>query len=273
MSEMTEGAASARPVRRLIGTIALVLLLAAITSGLVLLLGGDWPFRRVFSRVASFFAFLAVWRHVRREYGGAWSAIGLRAVSSWKREFGGAFLVAVGLAGVVVAIRYAAGGVELALQPPKKIAYEFLKAILTATAVAFPEEIFFRGYIIGEFTKSMKRGAAIVAGSLFFAAVHFIRPLPSPQEAVMEFIGLFLTGALLTRIYLATNSLASAIGLHAGWIFFMKFDGALVTYLPSAPPWFWGADRISTWVVGWPLLWVIAGLWSDAAKQKAIITP
>ena len=117
---------------------------------------------------------------------------------------------------------------------------------------------------------------ALLASSLIYAAVHFLQRtewtgavtwnsglilLPRMlggfadfYTLVPGFFNLTLAGILLGLAYQRTGNLYFSIGLHAGWIFWLKAYGAFTTSPPHATTWFWGTGKM---VDGWLALWVL----------------
>jgi uncharacterized protein len=118
----------------------------------------------------------------------------------------------------------------------------FGKVLVASIAVPFIEEWFFRGIILGLLLRTGRKYLPIIAVSVLFAAVHFVKA-PERTSAVVTwssgfnsithsfgrvgdlmmsvsaFATLFLIGCILADARLLTRSLWLSIGLHAGWIF------------------------------------------------------
>jgi membrane protease YdiL (CAAX protease family) len=92
-----------------------------------------------------------------------------------------------------------------------------------------------------------------------------------PQTLVPGFFILLLAGVILGLAYQRTGDLFLSIGLHAGWIFWLKFYGVLTIPAPGVSQWLWGSDKlIDGWValgVLLPVLLVVASLKSRATSQ------
>jgi membrane protease YdiL (CAAX protease family) len=124
-------------------------------------------------------------------------------------------------------------------------------ALVSGFAVAWLEEFFFRGCLLGLALRTSGRRAAAWFVAVFFAAVHFLKPpeglvfpdpvtwssgfwmvgkvfgrYAEPQFVVAEFATLLLVGWILGQARLATRSLWLSVGLHAGWVFGIKAFGA-----------------------------------------------
>jgi uncharacterized protein len=75
------------------------------------------------------------------------------------------------------------------------------------------------------------------------------------EQIVPGFFNLTLAGALLALAYQRTGNLYFSIGLHAGWIFWLKSYGALTTDVPNANAWLWGTGKM---IDGWLALVVLS---------------
>jgi len=92
----------------------------------------------------------------------------------------------------------------------------FLLSIVLFTAVAFNEELIFRGYILGNLMLSMNRYVALVVTSILFSLVH----LGNDSFSWLSFLTIILAGLLLGLPYIFTRSLWLPIALHFSWNFF-----------------------------------------------------
>ena len=144
------------------------------------------------------------------------------------------------------------------------------KALGAAVAVGIIEELLFRVALFGALRRHLSWPAALSFLSVFFAAVHFIRPHPSvkgfdaevgwltgfdvlsysfwqfgqPHLLVGGLLTLTLVGALLGYTVVKTRSVYMAIGLHAGWVFVLKLFG-LATKRVGEPGLWFGRDLIT----------------------------
>ena len=89
-------------------------------------------------------------------------------------------------------------------------------SLILFIAVAFLEELFFRGYILGNLMLSMNRWIALLVSSLVFTVVH----MPNAHFTPIGFAAIFLAGMLLGTPYIYTRSLWLPISLHFSWNFF-----------------------------------------------------
>ncbi len=74
---------------------------------------------------------------------------------------------------------------------------------------------------------------------------------------VPGFFSLTLAGILLGLAYQRTGNLYFSIGLHAGWIFWLKTYGAFTTTMPHTAVWFWGTGKL---IDGWLAFVILAGV-------------
>lgn len=158
------------------------------------------------------------------------------------------------------------------------------KAAAAAAAVSVIEEVFFRGVLFGALRQSMRWQGALLASSMVYAFLHFseravhegpvtwssglallprmLRGFGDVEALVPGFFNLMLAGGLLGLAYQRTGDLRFAIGLHAGWIFWLKSYGLLTSAGggEAAASWLWGTGKL---IDGWmclPLLLAAAPL-------------
>jgi membrane protease YdiL (CAAX protease family) len=132
------------------------------------------------------------------------------------------------------------------------------------------EEILFRGGLFGGLKKIFNWPFALIASSVIYALAHFLHRaeftgavawnsglvlLPRMLGSFADFqafmpaiLNLTLAGILLGLAYQRTGNLYFSIGLHAGWIFWLKTYGAFTAVTPHAGLWFWGTDKM---IDGW----------------------
>lgn len=129
----------------------------------------------------------------------------------------------------------------------------FGQPITAALGAGIGEELIFRGAILGIMLRSMSTRASMFTTTFFFAIVHFLKPpdsftIPVAQVTwhsgfeviaaifahfgdvkflLSEFFTLFAVGWVLAQARLSTGSLWASVGLHAGWVFGLKYFSAL----------------------------------------------
>ena len=167
----------------------------------------------------------------------------------WKTLLGGGF--AVGM--LSMALLLAAAGFTGAYVPGAtgwgaRFWLKMLGNLVGAVLVGYIEEWLFRGVIFGTLRKAMGIAAAVLVSSAFFSLVHFARP-ENPMGVVFahwysafqlmphmftyddirwsyegfKMATLFFMGATLCLFYVRFGSLYFIIGLHAGWVWIMRF--------------------------------------------------
>jgi hypothetical protein len=132
--------------------------------------------------------------------------------------------------------------------------------------------------------KAHRWTTALLVSSAVYALVHFFQRLASPpkitwlsglellprmcrgfidlQLLVPGFFALMLAGVILGVAYHRSGNLYLSIGLHAGWIFWLRFYGAVTLPAVGANRWFWGGGKlIDGWLALGSLLPVLAVVW------------
>jgi membrane protease YdiL (CAAX protease family) len=144
----------------------------------------------------------------------------------------------------------------------------------TAVAAGVLEELLFRGAIFGALRRSWHWRAALLVSSMIYAVLHFLgrteaagpiswhtglEMLPRImrfgdfQEVIPGVINLTLAGIMLGLAYQRTGNLYFSIGLHVGWIFWVKAYG-VITVGVGAESAFWGSGNL---VDGWLALLIL----------------
>ncbi|MBV9775311.1 MAG: CPBP family intramembrane metalloprotease [Gemmatimonadetes bacterium] len=199
-----------------------------------------------------------------------WSDVGLdpRRVL-WRRWAAGFALGFVSLA-VVCAVSLAAGGRVFDFAHVGKLPGRLLGALGTAVLVGVIEELLFRGAIFGTLRRAIAWPAALLASSAIYAIVHFLaKPAPPARvewstgltelpgmlrgfvdvhTVIPALLSLTLAGTVLGLAYRETGDLWTSIGIHGGWIFWLKSYGYLTRPAPGANEWLWGTNKL---IDGW----------------------
>ncbi len=171
-----------------------------------------------------------------------------------------------------------------------------VNAILSAAIVALLEEVLFRGGVLGMLRKIYGWNAAIVISSALYSIVHFFSKIESlPQihwysgfialgmmlrgftdfnSLIPGFLNLFLAGAILGLFYKRTGNIYYSIGVHAGWIFWLKTYKFFAVFSPQSNQWFFGTSKlIDGWVAFFALSLAFAGvvIWkkNDIPSRRA----
>ena len=125
---------------------------------------------------------------------------------------------------------------------------------------------------------------ALVLSSAVYALAHFIQKAGSPVSVnwlsglallpkmfqggppfIPAFLTLFVAGAILALAYQRTGALFFSMGLHAGWIFWLKTYGFLTVSAPGANPLIWGSGTL---IDGWLALPVLGCVLCIVSKMK-----
>ncbi len=96
-------------------------------------------------------------------------------------------------------------------------------------AVAFSEELIFRGYILSKLLTNFGVKSSLIISSVIFAILH----LSNDNITILAFFDLIIAGILLGAFYLYTRNLWMVIGLHFGWNFIQTHLGFNVSGLDS----------------------------------------
>jgi uncharacterized protein len=225
------------------------------------------PFHRFLNRALLGLALLGIWPLMRALQTASFRQLGwVRPTGQWRRLALGFGLGFVSLA-LVVGLAFLAGArafrSDLATVP---LVSKLLSAALSAGVVAVLEETFFRGAVLGGLRRAGSPRLALLGSSAVYALVHFFQR-PAPPDTVHWFSGvlvlgqmcrgfadwsalvpgfftLTLAGLILGLAFQRTGNLCFSIGLHAGWIFWLKFCGATMILDPQAKGWFWGTSKL-----------------------------
>jgi hypothetical protein len=238
----------------------------------------DTPFHRFVDRSLLFFALAGLWPALRALGAKSGREIGLiPPYGQFKKLFGGLLLGFFSLAVVAgTAIGFGDRVITTDLTA-HKIAGTIFGAIGTAAVVAVLEEILFRGGLFGGLRRMLYWPIALAISSAVYALVHFLQRgeitgaiawdsglilLPQMLRGFADFhalipgfFNLTLAGILLGLAYQRSGNLYFSIGLHAGWIFWLKIYGALTFGPMRDSSWFWGGDKL---IDGWLAFFVLA---------------
>ena len=229
------------------------------------------PFHRYLNRCLLVLAVLGLPLLLRAVELRSWRLLGLSWRADAGRHIGWGFLFGFCSLAMVVLIVLAAGARELRYDASTMAMLKHLfKAGLTATLVSVIEELVFRGALFGALRKTFHWTMALGVSSVVYALVHFLeRPSPvasvgwltglvvlgdmvrgfaEMEKLVPGFFNLTLAGIILGLAYQRSGSLFFPIGLHAGWIFWLKTYGFITAGKALEPTWFFGTAKL---INGW----------------------
>jgi membrane protease YdiL (CAAX protease family) len=236
------------------------------------------PFHWFIHRSLLGLAILGVWPLLKASGAASLRDAGLvRPAGQWGRLSGGFLLGFVSLA-LVAGFALASGARQfnMTLSAGQWLA-KIAGITLTALMVAVLEEILFRGAIFGALKKIFHWKFALALSSVLYAIVHFIGSATSTEPVTWMsglellprmlhgfvdahallpgFFNLTLAGVLLGLAYQRTGNLYFSIGLHAGWIFWLKSYGLITHPVAGANSSWWGMGAPTN---GWFALPVLA---------------
>jgi uncharacterized protein len=243
------------------------------------------PFHRFVDRALLGAALLGLWPLLRSCRMLHWRALGLNA---GRRSLAGVafgFLLGFGSLACVALLAISLGGRSFnAVHSSGQIMGHVFSAALTAIIVSILEELLFRGALFGILRKALSWPMALVLSSAVYALAHFMQKtdssgpvdwlsglalLPKMFQSGPPFIPavftLFVAGAILALAYQRTSTLFFSMGLHSGWIFWLKFYGFLTVNGPRANPSIWGTDRL---IDGWLALPILACVFCVVWRMK-----
>jgi len=238
------------------------------------------PFHRFVHRSLLVLALLGLFPLIRMLKVRRWDQVGFSKPFNWKligRGFIWGFfsLAAVVLIMVISGSRALRAGITV-----NQCLEALIKAGFAAVLVAPIEELLFRGAVFGTLRKGFSWQIALGVSSVIFGIVHFFgKPLPPPEihwytgfwvlgqmisgfghwnVLLPGFLNLCLVGIMLGWVYQHTRSLYFSVGLHAGWIFWLKVSGFLTQPVEDIPLWFWGTHKLTD---GWLCFILLTATW------------
>jgi membrane protease YdiL (CAAX protease family) len=154
------------------------------------------------------------------------------------------------------------------------------KYFLSAIAIAFIEEGFFRAFLLSGMRNDFGDRVALIASAAIYAFAHLMRSparfyvtgyepaaglmtlahsvdqFTNPAIAIPTLIGLFLLGLVLGEAYILTGSVYFSIGLHCGFVLGAKMWPKIILNRAAIPWWIAGGGAIP--LIAAPTAWVIA---------------
>ena len=238
------------------------------------------PFHRYVNRCLLVLALGGLWPLVKALRLGSWQAAGFSGRNHLGRELR-AGLLAGWLSLFLVAVVAVAAGARVVNPDPTLARWlgRIGGALATAAVVSVLEESLFRGAVFSALRRAGGFASAAGISSGIYALVHFFaRPAPPPavdwltgfatlgamlrgflhfRELVPGLLNLALAGWMLAWARERTGRLWMSIGLHAGWIFWLKLYGFGTREVPGSQPWLWGGGKL---IDGWVALAVLASV-------------
>lgn len=250
------------------------------------------PFHRYVNRSLLVLALVGLWPLLKALGARTPADLGLvKPAGQGKRLAAGLFLGFASLA-AVAGIALLAGARALPEQIALgKLTSKLVGAVATAAVVATLEEILFRGGMFGGLKRVLDWRLALGLSSAIYALVHFLARTQHAGDVtwssglallpqmlagfgdlhalVPGFFNLTLAGALLALAYQRTGNLYFSIGLHAGWIFWLKSYGAFSVPVNDANVWLWGSAKMTDgWFACGVLALTLAALFKFSPSQS-----
>lgn len=238
---------------------------------------GQTPFHRFVMRALLVLALAGMWLFLRGLGARSWSAVGLTPITGQWRRAGAGFLLGFATLAVVAALALACGARQMDGNLSGNWHSKLPGLAFTAVLVAAVEEILFRGALFSALRRALGWKAALAASSAAYAVLHFFQTAKSPSRVTWSsglemlpsmmrglvdpnllipgFFTLALAGMILALAYQRTGNLWFSIGLHAGWIFWLKAYNTITDAVPGAAKRFWGSGKLYD---GWMSLLLMA---------------
>lgn len=159
------------------------------------------------------------------------SDFGLHFDRVWWQDLGAGFCIGAFTLTAIAVIEIFLNWVEFSTVPHNPFGAAVipagLLALLNLTAIAFGEEITFRGYQVKNLAEGLRarigeKGAIVVAlliTSLLFGMVHLL----NPNADFVSTLNVALAGALMGFGFIWTGKIALPLGLHIAWGFFEEY--------------------------------------------------
>jgi len=242
------------------------------------------PFHRCLDRSLLGLALVCLWPLLRSGDLRSWRELGFVRQGQPARQMVRGFALGWASLAAVALLALACGASTfIATHSTSELLRYLVNAIWAAVVVAILEELVFRGALFGLLRRAMPWPAALMVSSAVYSAVHFIKKaeiampvqwysglamlwamLCHPPPLIPAFLTLFVAGAILALSYQRTGALYFSIGLHAGWIFWLKSYHFLF-HVSGVHSSFWGTDTL---IDGWLSFLVLAIIFVLIARQK-----
>jgi membrane protease YdiL (CAAX protease family) len=229
------------------------------------------PFHRFVNRSLIIVAVLGLWPLLRSLEIRTWADAGLGPLRGQGRNLALGFGLGFGSLALVALVALAAGARRWnSDHTAEQFARHLLNAGLAAVLVGALEELVFRGALFGGLRRACRWPVALAWSSAVYAVVHFFHRVEWREpvdwasgfkvlagmlggvtqlaELVPGFLSLFLVGAMLAWGYQRTGRLYFSMGLHGGWIFWLKSYGFFTADVKNNLEWVWGSRKL---IDGW----------------------
>ena len=255
------------------------IVVAPIVALAVTAVGWRYPFPRIFDRTVMATLLIVILFAARDLNLAALLSRGFKhpLAPSVARAIRG-FLVAMSAIAILFALAFAVGGAGVG---DHAAAVRLIpKYLLSAIAIAFIEEAFFRAFLLGGMKEDFGNRVALIASATIYALAHLVRSparyyvsgyepaagllnlahsvdqFKDPAIAIPTLIGLFLLGLVLGEAYILTGSVYFSMGLHCGFVLGSKLWPKVIMNRAALSWWIAGGGAIP--LIGGAAAWVIA---------------
>lgn len=158
--------------------------------------------------------------------------------------------------------------------PNQNIIKLICEGLLSSLAIAFGEELLFRGWLLEELDKDYNPKIVPFLDGLIFAMLHFIKPISEIIRTFVTFPALIILGSTLVLAKRShQNLLGICIGIHGGlvWGYYILNVGEMLKYTDKVPIWVTGIDNNPlAGIMGISFLTVLALLMTDSFKVLGV---
>ena len=141
------------------------------------------------------------------------------------------FIIGTGLGAVVMLLGFGSLLLlgEIQIESISVDSFELACSTIGFLAVAYSEELIFRGFLMRKLQLKYTATTALIVSSVIFSIMH----LGNDNLSLMGVFDLFVAGLMLGAVFLYTKNLWMVIGLHFGWNFVQTHLGFNVSGLDS----------------------------------------
>lgn len=238
----------------------------------------DQPFHRYVNRSLLAAGLIGLIPFVRLIGIQSFGQLGLgRSRSAWQQWTNG-LTVGFGSLACAACLTVLAGARQFEPHSAGKLIEHLANALLAAATVSVLEELFFRGALQTALCRALPPVGAVLLSSVIYAWLHFFQRPPPPAEVtwttgfivlgqmfsgladteslIPALLSLTMAGVILGVTRQQTGLLYFPIGLHAGWIFWLKSYGFLTEQNGPANLALWGSRKL---IDGWIAFFVLLG--------------
>lgn len=238
----------------------------------------DQPFHRYVNRSLLAAGLIGLIPFIRLIGIQSFGQLGLsRSRSAWQQWTNG-FALGFGSLACAAFLTVLAGARQFEPHSAGELIEHLLTALLAAATVSVLEELFFRGALQTALSRALPAFGAVFLSSVTYAWLHFFQRPPPPAEVswttgfmvlgqmfsgladpeslIPALLNLTMAGIILGVARQQTGLLYFPIGLHAGWIFWLKSYGFLTEQNGPANLALWGSRKL---IDGWIAFFVLLG--------------